>query len=167
MARRESINVGMDPRAHAQLEAVRTSLTLLDKGLKKKFEGVVRSEFIDPLAAAARTHAVADGGQSVAVAKVLRSTAGAKLVLGGARVKWWSGATFGGQSDEKRPQTMTWRRRDGSTKRGLIYRRSSMQFRPHKGKTGYLLFPVWRQKDRELTERLVKALDRFLAEEVG
>jgi hypothetical protein len=50
------------------------------------------------------------------------------------------------------------------SRRGMIARRQTAQFLPHRGKEGYLVFPTWRRMDRELSERLVRAADTFLRE---
>lgn len=163
-----SVKVLLDRQAFADMTALRNGLGMLDKAARKEFDQEIRSEFIEPLAAYMRADAVAAGRHGPRLARTIKPRAGARLRVGALNEPTWAGAVFGGRKQVREAQTMRWPNKTGrQPTRKVIYRRQTMQFLPHAGQRGWLVFPTWRRHDRELSERLVRAMDTFVRRYTG
>lgn len=166
------LSLTIDASVIDHLAVTSSALKAVSPELEKTFrQRVLRDEFLLPLAAAMQTDAVGAGRQGPSVAPTIKAGSGAKpwLSVGALSTPQWAGAVFGGQrgtmaQNRKDPQTMTWTSSSGNRTRKIIHRRQTMQFLPHAGTTGYLVFPTWRRVDRALSARLVAAMDQFVEE---
>lgn len=169
--RGKGIVVNIDGDVLRQLSIVSGSLGALDKAVHAEYKKMVRDTFTEPLAAFMRADALAAGRHGPRAAKTIKASLGAypQIRVGSLGEPTWAGAVFGGQRgtmtrNRKDWQSMSWPNSGGRAKtRKVIRRRQTMQFLPHRGQEGYLVFPTWRRVDRMLSERLVDKLDEFVA----
>lgn len=146
------------------------ALKLVDKQVAKELRLQIARDFTEPLVAYMKADARAAGRHGPRLAKTLeaRSTSMLPTIrIGSLGEPTWAGAVFGGRSQERKQQTMTWPGKNGKRRRGVIKRRQTMQFLPHLGTNGYLVYPTWRRHDQELMDRLAASLDGFVRDKLG
>lgn len=161
MANSKKITLKMDARVVADMKDIAAQARMLGgPELAREYRAIIKDKVIEPLAAAARVDAVSQGSHAARVAPTIKTRV-SSLSTGSAGVPYWAGAVFGGQKDAKR--TYIGRRGD---RRFVVRRRTTMQFRPHRGRNPYVLFPVWDRLDSKLSADLAEASARFLAERV-
>lgn len=172
MARRQIkvVVAEVDHDVFGQLQHINRSLSTLDKAAAKAFQENVRTDFTEPLVGYMKAASRAMGRHGPRLANTLSARGGAvpTVRIGAWSEEVWAGAAFGGRKKVKEAQTMTWPNSKGRPPtRKVIYRHTTYQFLPHLGTTGYGAFPEWRRRDRELSDRLVSSMDRFLRAYTG
>lgn len=123
------------------LAELQRELRKIDSKLPRELR-VANKDAAEVVARAARARAVAQGSTAAKTAPSIKAAAEqrrSKVTLGGARYPFAWGAEFGGQG---RPTTM--------------------QFRPHRGRDGYFLYPAIRSTRAEFMDVYERALDQLM-----
>jgi hypothetical protein len=121
------------------LAAFQRELRRIDLAKDLRLANLAAAELV---AGKARSRAAGLGGVAAKTAPSIKAAAEqrrAKVTLGGPRFPFAMGAEFGGQG---RPTTQ--------------------QFQPHRGRTGYALYPTIRDTREEFIEVMARSLDELM-----
>jgi hypothetical protein len=131
---------GIQPVRVEGLAEFQRALKAMDDKLPRELSKANKAA-AEMVATKARAKASAQGGVAAKAAPNIKAAAEqrrSKITIGGPKAPYGLGAEFGGQG-----------------------RPSTMQFKPHRGREGYALYPTIRDTETEFMELYGKALDEL------